>query len=343
MLAITMGDPSGIGPEVTLKGFSATPRRFHIGDPAVYHRLIKQLGLTDIILHEVSSPAEAYELPARVFAILPTQNRAATQADFVPLAPLGKANPAHAAATVESIQTACQLAKAGHVSAMVTPPINKAVLHEAGFDFPGHTELLAQCAGVDHPVMMLAGADASAPEEILRVVPTTIHQSINSVSTTLTPEFLRQTIQITYEALRRDFALAEPRIVVTGLNPHAGEEGAFGREEVEIITPVCQQLEERWPGAIRGPVAADSLFHRQARQSYDAVVCMYHDQALIPLKMLAFGQAINITLGLPIVRTSVDHGTAYNIAGQGVADPGSFIRAVEMAALLVHNRQNNNR
>lgn len=327
LIAVTMGDPAGIGPEVTLKGFSEEPRRVHVGDPEVYHRVAIQLGL-EITFQEVASPEAVLALPPRHFAILPTTHRAGLQVQT----PFGYPEPAHAAATVESIQTACSLAMARRVAAIVTPPINKAVLHAAGFDLPGHTELLAQCAGANHPVMMLAG-------EGLRVVPATIHQSLVSVADVLTTEFLHRTIQITYDALRKEFALPQPRIVVTGLNPHAGEKGAFGREEMEIIAPLCQTLAKRWPGVIRGPLAADSLFHPEARKTYDAVICMYHDQALIPLKMLAFGRAVNITLGLPIVRTSVDHGTAYPITGLGVANPESFVRAVEMAVELVKNRQ----
>lgn len=331
MLAITMGDPAGIGPEVTLKGWAETPRRLHIGDPAVYHQTAARLGM-NIPFKNITSPEEAATLPPNLFAILPTQHQ--TDAAHHPLV-WGQPNTLHAAATVESIRTACRLAMQHRVTAIVTPPIHKAVLHAAQFDFPGHTELLAQCTGVDHPVMMLAGKG-------LRVVPTTLHQSLASVARTLTPNLLRTTLQTTYEALRTSFAIPHPRIVVTGLNPHAGEAGAFGREEQEIIAPLCQTLAAQWHGAVRGPLPADTLFHPEARKTYDAVVCMYHDQALIPLKMLAFGQAVNITLGLPIVRTSVDHGTAYAVAGQGVADPGSFVGAINMAVMLAKHRPHAN-
>ncbi|MBF0584018.1 MAG: 4-hydroxythreonine-4-phosphate dehydrogenase PdxA [Magnetococcales bacterium] len=327
MIAVTMGDPAGIGPEVTLKGFAGGPRRLHIGDPEVYYQTAGQLGLK-IDFQVVDSPEAALGLSPRQFAILPTEQRAALFAD----APQGQPCTAHAAATVESIVTACRLAMEKRVLAVVTPPVNKAVLHEAGFDFPGHTELLARCTETSYPVMMLTG-------EGLRVVPVTIHQSIRSVPDTLTAELLRRTIQITHAALCQDFALPNPRIVVTGLNPHAGEEGNFGREELDIIGPVCRELAQCWPGVVRGPVAADSLFHAEARRSYDVAICMYHDQALIPIKMLAFGRAVNITLGLPIVRTSVDHGTAYPIAGLGIADPHSFTRAVVMAVELAENRR----
>ena len=326
MVAVTMGDPVGIGPEVSLKGFTPSPRRIHIGDPEVYRRTAAHLGLKRMF-QEVNSVEEAAPLAAEIFAILPTHNRV----DWSASIPFGRVNPQHAAATIESIRTACQLALAQRVQAVVTPPINKAVWHAAHFHYPGHTELLAQCTGVDHAVMMLAG-------EGLRVVPTTIHQSLITVPQTLTRALLQRTLEITYAALRQDFAISQPRIVVAGLNPHAGEMGSFGHEEVEMIAPLIHDLSERWPGVILGPVAADSLFHREARKTYDAVVCMYHDQALIPIKMLAFGRSVNITLGLPIVRTSVDHGTAYPIAGQGVADPGSLMHAVTMAMQLAENR-----
>ncbi|MBF0161249.1 MAG: 4-hydroxythreonine-4-phosphate dehydrogenase PdxA [Magnetococcales bacterium] len=331
MLAITQGDPAGIGPEVTLKGFTGVPRRLHIGDPEVYYRTAAHLGVT-LPFQVVDSPEAAARLSDEQFAILPTTHRAALFAEPSRALPFGEPHAAHAAVTMESIITGCRLAMEKRVLAVVTPPINKAVLHSGGFSVPGHTEILAQCAGVATPVMMLA-------TEGLRVVPVTIHQSLRSVADTLTADLLRRTIEITYAALQRDFAIAQPRLAVTGLNPHAGEEGAFGREEVEKIAPVCQALAELWPGAIRGPLAADSLFHPEARQTYDAVICMYHDQALIPLKMLGFGRSVNITLGLPIVRTSVDHGTAYPIAGQGIADPRSFQQAVLLAVELAANRR----
>ncbi|MEO5340371.1 MAG: 4-hydroxythreonine-4-phosphate dehydrogenase PdxA [Magnetococcus sp. MYC-9] len=331
MLAVTMGDPAGIGPEVTLKGFAERPQRLHIGDPLVYRRTAARLGLR-LDFQEVDSPEAAAALPPQRFAILPTGQRAAPGDDPSWEPAFGQPHAAYAASTVESILTACRLALQGRVAAVVTPPVNKSVLHAGGFPVPGHTELLGQCAGVALPVMMLAG-------EGLRVVPVTIHQSLLSVTESLTADLLRRTIQITVAALRRDFALPHPRVVVTGLNPHAGEEGAFGREEVEIIAPVCRELATEWPGVIRGPLSADSLFHAEARQTYDAAICMYHDQALIPIKMLAFGRAVNITLGLPIVRTSVDHGTAYPIAGQGIADPVSFQQAILVALELAENRR----
>ncbi|MBF0098969.1 MAG: 4-hydroxythreonine-4-phosphate dehydrogenase PdxA [Magnetococcales bacterium] len=333
MLAVTMGDPVGIGPEVALKGFLAEPsKRLHVGDPQVYRRTAAHLGL-DVPFLEVSSPEEAAEQAEERFLILPTENKVNHLAAEGGAIPFGRPHPSQAAATMESILSACRLAMAGRVDGVVTPPINKSVLHSAGFMVPGHTELLAHCAGVSYPVMMLAG-------EGLRVVPVTIHQSLRSVPETLTPDLLEKSIRITYAALQKDFAIAQPRLMVAGLNPHAGEGGAFGHEEQEIMIPVCRSLAQQLPdGALQGPLPADTLFHPQARASYDAILCMYHDQALIPLKMLAFGQAVNITLGLPIVRTSVDHGTAYAIAGQGIADDSSFRLALQLARTLAENRQ----
>lgn len=320
MIAVSQGDPAGIGPEVTIKGFLANPRRIHIGDPTLYADTAEDLGIK-LPMRTVSTLEEAKKLPADIFAILPPpeipiDNRQSSQ---------------KAMTTVASIRFACQLAMEKQVQALVTPPINKAVLHNAGFDFPGHTEMLAEYTGVKHPVMMLATPG-------LRVVPATIHQALAEVSENISSELLERVIRTTMQALRKDFGIARPRMIVAGLNPHAGEAGAFGREELDIIAPLCQRLNQELQGEISGPLPADTLFHEQARKQADVIVCMYHDQALIPLKMLGFGKAVNITLGLPIVRTSVDHGTAYNIAGQGIADPTSFKEAMRLAAMIVKNR-----
>ncbi|WP_130471387.1 4-hydroxythreonine-4-phosphate dehydrogenase PdxA [Candidatus Magnetaquicoccus inordinatus] len=331
MLAVTMGDPVGVGPEVALKSFlSGEVQALHIGDPQVFRRTAEHLGFS-VVFQEVSSPEEARQQKENHFLILPTEHKVVQFATAGEI-PFGRPHPSQAAATMESIMTACRMAMAGRVDGVVTPPINKAVLHSAGYDVPGHTELLAHCAGVSYPVMMLAG-------EGLRVVPVTIHQSLRSVAESLHYELLEKTIRITYEALKRDFAINTPRLMVAALNPHAGEKGAFGHEEQEIIEPVCRALSKEWPeGSLMGPLPADTLFHPQARASYDAILCMYHDQALIPIKMLAFGNAVNITLGLPIVRTSVDHGTAYPIAGQGVANATSLQLAMQLARQLADNR-----
>jgi 4-hydroxythreonine-4-phosphate dehydrogenase len=328
-LAFTMGDPAGIGPELLLKAFLRRPAGaapwFVVADPQVlaWTAHVLDLPLAPV---EIDTPEAAQSLPPGTVAVLPTL----TGADTDHLV-FGRSHPGHAAATVESIRVACRMALAGRVAAVVTPPINKAVLHAGGFDIPGHTELLASCAGASHPVMMLAGKG-------LRVVPATIHQSLRSVSESLTHDHLQRVIETTWRALRVDFSLERPRIRVAGLNPHAGENGAFGLEEQRIIEPVCRALAAQHEGDISGPYPADTLFHAAARAQYDAVVCMYHDQALIPLKMLAFGEAVNITLGLPIVRTSVDHGTAYDIAGRNVADPGSLLAAAHLAEIIARNR-----
>ncbi|MBF0263525.1 MAG: 4-hydroxythreonine-4-phosphate dehydrogenase PdxA [Magnetococcales bacterium] len=328
LLAVSMGDPVGVGPEIVLRAHAqhrvSGYRLLHVGDPEVYARTAAHLGLAIPFRVFDAVTVEAGGSPDH-FDILATRNPVDHGAfEF------GRPHPGHAACVVESIETACRLAEAGRVAAMVTPPIHKGSIHAAGFDFPGHTELLARLLDVRMPVMMLAG-------EGLRVVLATIHQSVESVSRSLTREGLHGLILATLKGLRDDFAIPEPRLVVAGLNPHAGEGGAFGDEEIRLIEPVCQQLRETFPG-LRGPLPADTLFHARARAGYDAVVCMYHDQGLIPLKMLAFGNAVNVTLNLPIVRTSVDHGTAHDIAGQGVADLGSYGVALEMARQIAFNR-----
>ncbi|MEO5345009.1 MAG: 4-hydroxythreonine-4-phosphate dehydrogenase PdxA [Magnetococcus sp. YQC-9] len=329
LLAVTMGDPVGVGPEIVLKAHSGRMvcdhRLLHIGDPEVYARTAAHLGLTIPFRVFGAVTVDAGNSPDH-FDILATRH-AIDHAAFE----WGKPHPGHAAAVVESIETACRLAASGEVAAMVTPPIHKGSIHAAGFDFPGHTELLARILGVKLPVMMLAG-------EGLRVVLATIHQSLASVPGSLTREGLTKLILATLNALRIDFGIQEPRLVIAGLNPHAGEDGAFGDEELRLIAPLCRELAVEFPG-VRGPLPADTLFHAQARARYDAVLCMYHDQGLIPLKMLAFGNAVNITLNLPIVRTSVDHGTAHDIAGQGCADPGSYLTALRTADEIVANRQ----
>ncbi|MBF0159955.1 MAG: 4-hydroxythreonine-4-phosphate dehydrogenase PdxA [Magnetococcales bacterium] len=315
-IAITMGDPTGIGPEVILKAVQQRPSDgsewLYIGDPDLLTWSARHLNL---------------ELPWQRLTLLPTHHRV----DLGRFQP-GQPDPAHAAVIMECLDRACQLALTGEVAAITTAPIHKASLHAAGMAFPGHTEYLAHRTATAHPVMMLTGGD-------LRVVPATIHQSLASVAASLQPSGLQRVITTTLTALQRDFALSAPRIAVTGLNPHAGEQGSFGREEIEIIAPVCRQLSQQWPpGTICGPLSADSLFHASQRKGYDAIVCMYHDQALIPIKMLAFGAAVNVTLGLPIVRTSVDHGTAHDLAGRGQASPESLLQALHLAKVMAHNR-----
>jgi 4-hydroxythreonine-4-phosphate dehydrogenase len=244
--------------------------------------------------------------------------------DFVAPALPGRPDPANAAGVIAVIERAVALVLAGSASAICTAPIHKKALKDgAGFAFPGHTEFLAHLARVDRVVMMLA-----CPE--LRVVPATIHIALSKVPQALTKDLLEETILITHAGLIRDFGIAAPRLVVAGLNPHAGEGGAMGREEVEWIAPLVAQLAADGM-LVRGPMSADTMFHPAARKGYDAAICMYHDQALIPIKTIDFAGGVNVTLGLPFVRTSPDHGTAYDIAGRGMADPSSLVAALRLA------------
>ncbi len=248
----------------------------------------------------------------------------------------GQPNPANAAAVIRWIETGVGLALTGAVSGLVTAPIAKAPLYAAGFGFPGHTEFLAELTaasrhdGARGPVMMLTAAD-------LRVALVTIHEPLAKVPALLTIEKIVNAGLVTAQALRRDFGIAVPRLAVAGLNPHAGESGALGREEIEVIAPAVRALRELGVEAT-GPSPADSLFHPEARARYDAVLCMYHDQALIPVKMLDFWGGVNVTLGLPIVRTSPDHGTGFDIAGRGLARPDSLIAAIRLAAEIAVRR-----
>jgi 4-hydroxythreonine-4-phosphate dehydrogenase len=262
-------------------------------------------------------------------------------ADALPIVPLkaraigtpGRPLPADAAATIEAIERGVALVADGLAGAVVTNPIAKEVLYAAGFRHPGHTEFLGELAlrhfgHAGRPVMMLW-----SPE--LAVVPATIHIALADVPSHLTRELLVETGRIAADDLRERFGIAEPRLVFCGLNPHAGERGSIGREEIDIIAPAIEEL-AREGVRVAGPFAADTLFHAAARRRYDAVIAMYHDQALIPIKTIAFENAVNVTLGLPFVRTSPDHGTAFDIAGQGKADPSSLIAAINLAASLVH-------
>ncbi len=314
-LALTMGDPAGIGPEITLAAWEAL-RGGHpfvvIGDPALYPGC-----------RIVGSAAEA----ADVFP------------DFLPVLALPLARPAtagtpdvgNAHAVIESILRAVRLTQAGDTSACVTNPISKAILHGAGFAYPGHTEYLAALTDTVLPVMMLA-----APA--LRVVPITIHVSLQRAILELTPAMIIDTCRVTHTALRRDFGISHPRLAIAGLNPHAGEDGAMGDEEARIIQPAIDQLRAEGMD-VTGPWPPDTMFTARARPQYDVAMCMYHDQALIPLKTLDMDGGVNVTLGLPIIRTSPDHGTAFGIAGLGQADPGSLIAAIDLAAQLVARKE----
>jgi 4-hydroxythreonine-4-phosphate dehydrogenase len=318
-LIMTCGDPSGIGPEIAFKAYQALGHAagfVWLGDPA---------HLTDgAQWASVSRLEDAGCLEAGVMPVLCH--------DFPAAALPGKPDPVNAAAVIEVIARAVALVQEGDASGIVTCPINKAALKEgAGFSFPGHTEFLADLAGVERVVMMLA-CDA------VRVVPVTIHIPLGEVQETLTEALLEETMRLTHASLIRDFGLAVPRLAVAGLNPHAGESGVMGQEEIMLIAPVLERL-RREGMAITGPMPADTMFHLAARAKYDAAICMYHDQALIPIKTIDFDNGVNVTLGLPFIRTSPDHGTAYDIAGKDVANASSLIAAVKTAQSMAWRRQ----
>jgi 4-hydroxythreonine-4-phosphate dehydrogenase len=309
---LTSGDPSGIGPELAAKAWALGERFVWLGDP---RHLPK--GTPWRPVSEGEAPGDG------ALAVL--------EHPFAAPALPGQPDPANAAGVIAVIARAVGLVMAGKAAALCTAPIHKKALKDgAGFAFPGHTEFLAHLAGVERVVMMLA-----CPE--LRVVPATIHIALSEVPKALTPEVLEATIRITHAGLIRDFGIAAPRIAVAGLNPHAGEGGAMGREELDWMAPLVARLAGEGM-AIRGPMSADTMFHAAARKGYDAAVCAYHDQALIPIKTIDFAGGVNVTLGLPFVRTSPDHGTAYDIAGRGVADPSSLIAALRMAQDMAARR-----
>lgn len=310
-VAVSCGEPSGIGPEIIVKARAALGAGlpfFAIGD----RRHFEAHGAVEVI----SAPADALVVPPQTLPLLAH--------DFAADAAPGQPEPLNAQGVIDVIGKGVDLVWSGQASAICTAPIHKKALKDgAGFAFPGHTEFLAHLAGVDRVVMMLAC-------DVLRVVPVTIHIALADVPRALTPELLADTIRITHAALIRDVGLEAPRLAVAGLNPHAGEGGTMGVEEMAVITPVLDLL--RAEGMrIAGPLSADTMFHAGARAGYDAAIAMYHDQALIPIKTLDFAGGVNVTLGLPFIRTSPDHGTAFDIAGRGIADPTSMVAALRMA------------
>lgn len=328
-LALTMGDPAGIGPEIVAKAWlalrSSGPAFLAVGD---FEQLAAAPDAPGLKLQRIAAPEEAAQVFAHALPVLDLP----VQGDVI----AGKASPAYAAAVIGWIERAAGMALAGSVDGVVTAPIAKAPLYEAGFAFPGHTEFLGELTAARSseeprgPVMML-----TAPG--LRTTLVTIHEAIRDVPGLLSVQKIVDVGLVTARALKRDFGLARPQIAVAGLNPHGGESGSFGREELEIIVPACEALRARGID-VSGPHPADSLFHEAARLRYDAAVCMYHDQALIPVKMLDFWGGVNVTLGLPIVRTSPDHGVGYDIAGRGLARPDSLIAALRMAAEVAARR-----
>jgi len=325
-LALTMGEPAGIGPDITLaawrqRGAGDVPPFFCLADPEALRARAKRLGWW--IPVEISTAGDAAALFGEALPVVPIS----ASAKGLPADP----NVGDVPLVVEAIDRAVGAVRSGDAAAIVTNPINKLALKRGGFAYPGHTEYLAHLAGEwtnrpVRPVMMIAG-----PE--LRTVPVTIHIPLAEVPRTLTTELVAETGRVLAADLARRFGIARPRIVVAGLNPHAGESGTIGGEDEAIVRPAVEALRADGIDA-EGPLPADTLFHSAARSTYDAALCMYHDQALIPAKTLAFDSAVNVTLGLPFIRTSPDHGTAFDIAGTGRADPSSLIAALRMAAAM---------
>ncbi|WP_374570145.1 4-hydroxythreonine-4-phosphate dehydrogenase PdxA [Phenylobacterium sp.] len=329
-LALTLGDPAGVGPEIIMKAWAALraggPPFVVVGD---FDALASaSLGGASVV-RRVTSPADAMDVFAHAAPVLDQPLRSPVVA--------GRPSPAAAGAIIGWIETAVGLALSGAVRGVVTAPIAKAPLYAAGFKFPGHTEFLGELTGgaafdgARGPVMMLAAGG-------LRASLVTVHDPLAKVSEALSVDRIVRTGLITAQSLRRDFGVAEPRLAVAGLNPHAGEDGSIGREEVEIVRPAVQALRDLGVDA-SGPWPADTLFPPEMRERYDAAICLYHDQALIPIKMLDFWGGVNVTLGLPIVRTSPDHGTAFDIAGRGIARAESLIAAVRMADEIAARRE----
>ena len=317
-VALTCGEPAGVGPELAVRArhaLGASLDFFWIGDP----RHLPQ----DARFSLITDPAEAHTIAPDTLPVLPH----AFAQDAVP----GQPALANAAGVIAVIARAVALVQSGQASALCTAPIHKKALQDgADFAFPGHTEFLAHLA-LDVPVVMMLASP------LLRVVPVTIHIPLADVPARLTGPLIAETIRLTHHGLQRDFGIAHPRLAVAGLNPHAGEGGKMGREDIDLIAPVLHDLRDQG-FALLGPLSADTMFHPRARATYDAAICMYHDQALIPIKTLDFDGGVNVTLGLPFVRTSPDHGTAFDIAGQGIARPDSLIAALKLAAEMVDRR-----
>lgn len=325
-LALSMGEPAGIGGEITLKAWHALhasgPAFFVIADPDWLGAHARALGL-DVPRAPIRDPSQAAGLFPEALPVLPLR----LAGDVIP----GQPDPRHGAVVIEAIRLGVALAQEGKASALVTNPIHKHALYRAGFRHPGHTEFIAELTGAAEVAMLLA-----APG--LRVVPLTIHVPLRAVFERLSEDLILRTARLTARALAADFGIAAPRLVIAGLNPHAGEGGEMGDEEIRLIAPAVLRL-QREGLLVSGPLAPDTMFTARARARYDAALCMYHDQALIPLKTLAIDEGVNVTLGLPIIRTSPDHGTALDIAGKGVADPASLIAALRLAAELAARRR----
>ncbi len=320
-IVLTMGEPAGIGGEIALRAWDALHRTeaafFLLDDPQRVAGVARQIGL-DVPVRPVAHPSQAALAFASALPVMPLSQP--VQSLF------GQPLPQTADAVVESIDRAIDFVIAGACAALVTNPIQKSTLYEAGFSYPGHTEYLAAKGGVARSVMMLVSAE-------LRVVPLTIHVPISEVPALISTPLISETVETVVADLRNRFGIDHPRVAVSGLNPHAGEAGTIGTEDRDIIKPAVDYL--RGTGIdIVGPLSADTMFHERTRSTYDVAICMYHDQALIPIKTLAFDRGVNVTLGLPFIRTSPDHGTALDIAGTGTASPESLIAAIQLAREL---------
>ena len=323
-IAVALGDPAGIGPEIVVKAWEARhseamPPFFAVGDI----RSIESIWTGPV--ERIDNPDEAVALFDRALPLLSVEDGG----EITP----GEPNLEGARCSLDSLEVATGLTRSGAASGLVTGPVSKTQLYAIGFTHPGQTEFVAERCGIsgDNVVMMLAGPD-------LRVVPVTTHMPLAEVASHLSVEVIVAKARTTVRGLQRNFGIEHPRLAFAGFNPHAGEGGAIGTEEIDFIIPAIELLREEGIDAV-GPLAADTLFHARARQKYDAAICLYHDQALIPLKTLYFDQGVNLTLGLPIVRTAPDHGTAFAIAGKGQAHPGAMIAALRLAAEAVVRRK----
>uniref|UniRef100_A0A832EIJ3 4-hydroxythreonine-4-phosphate dehydrogenase n=1 Tax=Desulfacinum infernum TaxID=35837 RepID=A0A832EIJ3_9BACT len=330
-----MGDPAGVGPEVIVKAMHepwvrAACRPLILGDVTALRRAMDVLHLP-LPLRVLESAADVPESPSdESLGVLCPRPLSLNDIAY------GRPSAAACRETIHFIRTAVGLTVDGHADAVVTGPIHKEMLHRHGFAFPGHTEFLQDLTGAPHVVMMLAGPK-------LRVALVTIHCALREVPDRITPERILLTLDVLVGSLIRDFGIARPRVAVAGLNPHAGESGRFGREESDVIAPAIHRFRRNHPSCdVSGPHPPDTVFVRAFEGAFDAVLALYHDQGLIPLKLVHFYEAANVTLGLPIVRTSVDHGTGYDIAGTGTAHPGSLLYALKTALTMVHHRRAGN-
>ena len=329
LIALTMGEPAGISGELTLKAWlsdSDKPTFFAIDDPDRMLALSQSLNI-NVPIEEISDPKDASQVFLKALPVL---------REKVPhKVSSGQPNYSNTPAILSSIERAVDFAKNNRVTGMVTNPVNKTALYASGFKYPGQTEFLSALSGQppSETVMMLAS-------KTLRISLVTVHIAISEIANNLNIDAITAVGRITYAALQKDFNILMPKITVAALNPHAGENKSIGKEEANIIQPAVEILQREGIN-IDGPYPADTLFHNRARQKYDAVICMYHDQGLIPLKTIDFANGVNITLGLPFVRTSPDHGTAFDIAGKGYADESSLLSAMRLASEMGNNRKKN--